>query len=127
MGHSRKNRRTDFLVQWKGTSEAEGTWERDVTLWQFETTVQAYCKENLEVWWFKLQGLCEEAAGEPDMHRPGAAYPSRVGTRVPKPYAHRGAMPYAPRGISHGRNAMARCYEAGLDKGNKQQAQAMGT
>ena len=42
MGHSRKNRRTDFLVQWKGTSKAEATWERDVTLWQFETAVQAY-------------------------------------------------------------------------------------
>ena len=25
MGHSRKNRRTDFLVQWKGTSKAEAT------------------------------------------------------------------------------------------------------
>ena len=42
MGYSKKNRRTDFLVQWKRTSEAEATWERDVTLWQFETTVQAY-------------------------------------------------------------------------------------
>ena len=42
MGHSRKNRRTDFLVQWKGTSKAEATWKRDVTLWQFETAVQAY-------------------------------------------------------------------------------------
>ena len=42
MGHSRKNRRTDFLVQWKGTSEAKATWERDVALWQFETAVQAY-------------------------------------------------------------------------------------
>ncbi|RVW19034.1 Transposon Tf2-2 polyprotein [Vitis vinifera] len=39
MRHSRKNRRTDFLVQWKRTSEAEATWERDVTLWQFETAV----------------------------------------------------------------------------------------
>ena len=42
MGHSKKNRRTDFLVQWKGTSKAKATWEKDVTLWQFETTVQAY-------------------------------------------------------------------------------------
>ena len=23
----------------------------------------------MEVWWFKLQGLCEEVAGEPDTHR----------------------------------------------------------
>ena len=42
MGHSRKNRQTDFLVQWNGTSKVEATWERDVTLWQFETVVQAY-------------------------------------------------------------------------------------
>ncbi|RVW90797.1 Transposon Tf2-8 polyprotein [Vitis vinifera] len=27
---------------WKETLEAEATWERDVTLWQFETAVQAY-------------------------------------------------------------------------------------
>ncbi|RVW22379.1 Transposon Ty3-G Gag-Pol polyprotein [Vitis vinifera] len=32
MGHSRKNRRTDFLVQWKETSETKATWERDVSL-----------------------------------------------------------------------------------------------
>ena len=33
MGHSRKkNRRTDFLVQWKGVSETEASWKRDVTL-----------------------------------------------------------------------------------------------
>ena len=42
MGHSRKTRRTDFLVQWKGISETETSWERDVTLWQFEKEVQAY-------------------------------------------------------------------------------------
>ncbi|WJZ88039.1 hypothetical protein VitviT2T_007372 [Vitis vinifera] len=42
MGHSRKNRRTDFLVQWKGISETEASWERYVTLWQFEKEVQAY-------------------------------------------------------------------------------------
>ncbi|RVW24071.1 Transposon Tf2-12 polyprotein [Vitis vinifera] len=42
MGHSRKNRQTDFLVQWKGISETEASWERDVTLWQFEKEVQAY-------------------------------------------------------------------------------------
>ena len=27
MGHSRKNRQTDFLVQWKGTSEAKAIGE----------------------------------------------------------------------------------------------------
>ena len=25
-------------------------------------------KESLEVWWFKLQGLSEEATSEPDAH-----------------------------------------------------------
>ena len=29
---------------------------------------QAESKESLEVWWFKLQELSEEAAGEPDAH-----------------------------------------------------------
>ena len=78
--------------------------------------------------------------------------PPRVGTRAPKPCAmsqlmkswaqchglmghqtiadsqhdtyaqHRGAMPCAPRGISHGRNAMARCYGARPDGGSKQHA-----
>ena len=28
----------------------------------------AESKESLEVWWFKLQGLSEEATGEPDAH-----------------------------------------------------------
>ena len=42
MGHNRKNCQTDFLVQWKRTSEAEATWEKDVTLWQFEEAVQPY-------------------------------------------------------------------------------------
>ena len=37
------------------------------------------------------------------------------------------AMPYAPRGINHGRNVMTRCYGVGPDNGNKQHAQAMGT
>ena len=31
MGQSKKNRRTNFLVQWKGASEADASWEKDVT------------------------------------------------------------------------------------------------
>ncbi|KAK0594867.1 hypothetical protein LWI29_001366 [Acer saccharum] len=46
VGESNLNRRTDFLVQWKGESEPEATWERGATLWQFEDLVQAY-KDNL--------------------------------------------------------------------------------
>jgi ribosomal protein L21E len=42
MGQSKKNRRTDYLVQWKGSSEADATWERDVTLWQFEKQINKY-------------------------------------------------------------------------------------
>ncbi|RVX17947.1 hypothetical protein CK203_004121 [Vitis vinifera] len=150
MGHSRKNRRTDFLVQWKGTSEVEATWERDITLWQFETTVQAYWQTKVDEginfsrrgkqgklggWWFKLQELSEEAASKPDTHHeqarraptgPGVAYifPAQARERL---NLVRGAMPCAPRGISHGHNAMARCYGAEPDSGSKQHAQAMGT
>ncbi|KAG6472970.1 hypothetical protein ZIOFF_070450 [Zingiber officinale] len=35
-GMSKKNRRIEFLVFWKGKLKSEATWERDVTLWQFE-------------------------------------------------------------------------------------------
>ena len=47
MGASRKNRRTDYLVQWKGSLESEATWEQNVTLWQFEGVVQDYLKARL--------------------------------------------------------------------------------
>ncbi|RVW75511.1 Transposon Tf2-2 polyprotein [Vitis vinifera] len=91
MGHSKKNRRTDFLVQWKGISEAEASWERDVTLWQFEKEVQAYwrskstrastsaglapmrawveSKGSLEGWWFELLKLSVRITNEPNTHR----------------------------------------------------------
>ena len=39
-GTSRKNRRTDYLVQWEGDDQV--TWEKDLTLWQFEKQVKAY-------------------------------------------------------------------------------------
>lgn len=42
MGQSKKNRRTDFLIQWKGDNEADATWERDVCLWQFEEQINKY-------------------------------------------------------------------------------------
>ena len=44
MGASRKNWWTDYLVHWKDNLESEATWERDVTLWQFEGAVQEYPK-----------------------------------------------------------------------------------
>ncbi|KAL3510357.1 hypothetical protein ACH5RR_029758 [Cinchona calisaya] len=36
MGQSKKNHRTDYLIHWKGETESDATWEREVTLWQFE-------------------------------------------------------------------------------------------
>ncbi|KAL0368101.1 UNVERIFIED_CONTAM: Transposon Ty3-G Gag-Pol polyprotein [Sesamum calycinum] len=42
MGQSKKNRWTDYLVHWLGESEADATWERDVTLWQFEEKLDEY-------------------------------------------------------------------------------------
>ncbi|KAK4384457.1 hypothetical protein Sango_3058500 [Sesamum angolense] len=42
MGQSKKNRRTDYLVHWSGESEANGTWERDVTLWHSEEKLDEY-------------------------------------------------------------------------------------
>ena len=44
MGQSKKNRKMDFLVQWKGASEADASWEMDITLWQFEEAVNYYLK-----------------------------------------------------------------------------------
>ena len=46
MGVSRKNRRTYYLVKWKGKEISEATWERDTTLWQFEKQVQEYLKNK---------------------------------------------------------------------------------
>ncbi|KAG6506194.1 hypothetical protein ZIOFF_031512 [Zingiber officinale] len=45
-GMSKKNRRTEFLVLWKGKPKSEATWERDVTLWQFEKQIQAYLQKQ---------------------------------------------------------------------------------
>ena len=42
IGASRKNRRTNYLVQWKDSPESKATLERDVTLWQFEGAVRTY-------------------------------------------------------------------------------------
>ena len=47
LGQSKKNRRTDFLVQWKGQSEADASWERDVTLWQFEDMIADYLRLHM--------------------------------------------------------------------------------
>ncbi|CAL5371561.1 unnamed protein product [Camellia sinensis] len=41
-GQSKKNRRTHYLVKWKGSPEADASWEKDVTLWQFEKQITDY-------------------------------------------------------------------------------------
>jgi len=41
-GQSKKNRRVEFLVHWKGQSQAEATWEKDIKLWQFEEHIWDY-------------------------------------------------------------------------------------
>ena len=42
LGASKKNQRTEYLVQWKGEEVADATWEKAVSLWQFEDQVNAY-------------------------------------------------------------------------------------
>ncbi|KAK4382004.1 RNA-directed DNA polymerase [Sesamum angolense] len=49
MGQSKKNRQTDYLVHCSGESEADATWEWDVTLWQFE--------EKLDEYWVVREGV----------------------------------------------------------------------
>ncbi|KAF5947292.1 hypothetical protein HYC85_013249 [Camellia sinensis] len=39
---SKKNRRTHYLVKWKGLPESDTSWEKDVKLWQFEKQVVVY-------------------------------------------------------------------------------------
>ena len=41
-GQSKKNRRTFYLILWKGLPESEATWEREVDLWQFEEKLKSY-------------------------------------------------------------------------------------
>ena len=41
-GQSKKIRRTDCLVKCKGPTEADASWEKDVTLWQFEKQITDY-------------------------------------------------------------------------------------
>ncbi|KAK3193400.1 hypothetical protein Dsin_024710 [Dipteronia sinensis] len=46
VGNSNWNRRTGYLIQWKGESEADATWERGATLWQFEDLIQQYLERQ---------------------------------------------------------------------------------
>ena len=41
-GMSKKNRRTHYLVKWKGLPDSYASWEKDTTLWQFEKQIDAY-------------------------------------------------------------------------------------
>lgn len=42
METTKKNKRTDYLVQWKGNGGNDTTYERHVDLWQFEDKVNEY-------------------------------------------------------------------------------------
>ncbi|KAL0405984.1 UNVERIFIED_CONTAM: hypothetical protein Slati_3912300 [Sesamum latifolium] len=42
MGQSKKNIQTDYLVHWAVESKVDATWERNVTLWQFEDKFDEY-------------------------------------------------------------------------------------
>lgn len=42
LGQSKKNRKTNYLVQWEGEAEEDATWERNVNLWQFEDAIEKY-------------------------------------------------------------------------------------
>ncbi|KNA10651.1 hypothetical protein SOVF_142230 [Spinacia oleracea] len=42
LGQSKRNRRIEYLVHWKGCPESEASWERDTTLWQFESQIEEY-------------------------------------------------------------------------------------
>jgi hypothetical protein len=42
LGYSKKNRRTEYLVLWKGLPMSEASWEKEATLWQFEDKIQEY-------------------------------------------------------------------------------------
>ena len=44
-GASRKNRRTFYLIKWKGKALEEATWEKDTQLWQFEKLIEDYLKQ----------------------------------------------------------------------------------
>lgn len=36
LGQCKKNKRTEYLILWKGKPKSEATKEKDTTLWQFE-------------------------------------------------------------------------------------------
>ena len=44
LGMHKKNRQTEFLIQWKGKPEADATWEKGNSLWQFENQIEDYLK-----------------------------------------------------------------------------------
>ena len=42
MGQSKKNRRIELLVQWKGFGVEDATWEKETSLWQFQDKIDEY-------------------------------------------------------------------------------------
>ncbi|KAK4383414.1 Transposon Ty3-I Gag-Pol polyprotein [Sesamum angolense] len=68
MGQSKKNRQTDYLVHWSGESEANATWERDVTLWQFEEKLNEYwaVREGVRIKAWDNVGMERHSDGQSD-------------------------------------------------------------
>ncbi|XP_070035239.1 uncharacterized protein [Nicotiana tomentosiformis] len=44
LGMHKKNMQTEFLIQWKGKPEADATWEKGTSLWQYEQQIEDYLK-----------------------------------------------------------------------------------
>ena len=44
MGTSKKNRKTELLVHWKGKSAVDAVWEKAKDLWQFDAQIEDYLK-----------------------------------------------------------------------------------
>ncbi|OIT08431.1 hypothetical protein A4A49_04656 [Nicotiana attenuata] len=42
LGQSKNNNRTEFLVQWTGKQEYDATWEKGLSLWQFQDQRKVY-------------------------------------------------------------------------------------
>ncbi|XP_075079921.1 uncharacterized protein LOC142165219 [Nicotiana tabacum] len=44
LGMPKKNRRTEFLIQWKGKPKEDTTWQKGASLWQFKQKIEDYLK-----------------------------------------------------------------------------------
>lgn len=45
-GKSKKNMRNEYMVQWEGILSKEASWEKALSLWQFENEVRRYWEKT---------------------------------------------------------------------------------